>query len=170
MVNPKSLWINNGCIGINWVLVQAKIFQPIIKLEQCLIIDEFEESPLKHYHHKLDNDSESRSLIQVRIIIKNLKKNMPSLLKKKDLGVQNKQLKLNLKNIQNYLVNLKIILGIKDEKIPEYKPKPKITINLNLIKSRFGCTTSALRPPTANELQNVLKDLNLFKRNYIKPL
>tara|TARA_B100000925_G_C21862927_1_gene410783 strand:- start:43 stop:726 length:684 start_codon:yes stop_codon:yes gene_type:complete len=160
LVNPKSLWINNGCIGINWVLVQAKIFQPIIKLEQCLIIDEFEESPLKHYHYKVDNDSESQ--ISDTPEDQEFEEKYAKFIKMKKMGVPFGAIEIEFKKHPELSISeFKNHFGIKDEKLPEYKPKPKITIQpkSNKMQSGSGHTTSAFRPPTANELQNVLKKL-----------
>ena len=51
LISPKNIWKSKDKIGINWVLVQAKIFQPIIKIDECLIMDEFEEQPYLNYHN-----------------------------------------------------------------------------------------------------------------------
>ena len=45
----KHIWRTKNSMGLGWNLFQTKIFQPIQKLNECIIFDEFEENPLLHY-------------------------------------------------------------------------------------------------------------------------
>ena len=45
----KHIWRNKNNIGLGWNLFQTKIFQPIHKINECIIFDEFEDNPLMHY-------------------------------------------------------------------------------------------------------------------------
>jgi len=45
----KHIWRNKNNIGLGWNLFQTKVFQPIHKIQECIIFDEFEDNPLMHY-------------------------------------------------------------------------------------------------------------------------
>lgn len=49
IVYLKHIWRTKNSMGLGWNLFQTKIFQPIQKLNECIIFDEFEENPLLHY-------------------------------------------------------------------------------------------------------------------------
>ena len=49
IVYLKHIWRNKNNIGLGWNLFQTKIFQPIHKINECIIFDEFEDNPLMHY-------------------------------------------------------------------------------------------------------------------------
>lgn len=43
LVMLNNIWVKNNKIGLNWILLQTKIYEPFIKIDKCLIIDEEEE-------------------------------------------------------------------------------------------------------------------------------
>ena len=45
----KHIWRKKNNIGLGWNLFQTKVFQPIQKIEECIIYDEHEDNPLLHY-------------------------------------------------------------------------------------------------------------------------
>mgnify|MGYP006091816463 FL=1 len=49
IIHLKNIWCNENKMGISWQLYQTKIFKPIEKLDECIIYDEYEDHPLKHY-------------------------------------------------------------------------------------------------------------------------
>jgi hypothetical protein len=46
----QNLWQKGPKMGLNWVLLQTKIYHPIMHLDQYLILDPDEENPKLHYH------------------------------------------------------------------------------------------------------------------------
>lgn len=51
------IWYSNNKIGLQWNIIQSKIFHPIAELTECIIQDEYEQEPMQHYHHTLNNIS-----------------------------------------------------------------------------------------------------------------
>ncbi len=47
----RNVWQKGNKMGLNWVLLQAKIYHPIYKLDECIILDPNEENPKLHYHN-----------------------------------------------------------------------------------------------------------------------
>lgn len=40
LIYLKNIWIKNNMIGLNWVILQSKVYPDIIKLDKCLIDEE----------------------------------------------------------------------------------------------------------------------------------
>lgn len=53
----QNIWIKSNKIGINWVIIQMKIYYPILKINECLIEDEdkFEFKNQNFEEKKLEN-------------------------------------------------------------------------------------------------------------------
>lgn len=179
LVNPKTIWKNNGSIGINWVLVQAKIFQPIIKLEQCLILDEFEDSPIKHYHHKSEDKEESKENKEESRENKkdenvNSSSNDDDFNEKYAKFIKMRKFGIPIGAIQTELLkypelSIKVFkkhFGIPEEESPPPRPRPKIVlpVKTNKQQSGTGHTSSAFKPPSVVEIQNVLSKLKPVKK------
>lgn len=168
LVNPKTIWKNNGSIGINWVLVQAKIFQPIIKLEQCLILDEFEDSPIKHYHYKTEeNSADEKVNDDLPLNNDDFNEKYAKFIKMKKMGVPIGAIEIELLKYPELSISaFKKHFGIVEEISPPPKPRPKIVIPVksNKQQSGTGHTSSAFRPPTLGEIQNVLSKLKPVKK------
>jgi hypothetical protein len=165
LITPKNLWKSKDKIGINWVLVQAKIFQPIIKIDECLIMDEFDEQPLLNYHNNerielLSNDKDT--------IIDNseLEEKYNKFLKMKKMGVPIGAIEIEMLKDSQFDINefLKLIgEPPRNNNIPPkpmFKlvlPKPKTTDISN--RNTSGQASSSFRPPSKDDIQNMLAKL-----------
>jgi len=170
LITPKNLWKSKDKIGINWVLVQAKIFQPIIKIDECLIMDEFDEQPMLNYHttnnrvaiiapenNDIDDNSE-------------LEEKYSKFLKMKKMGVPIGAIEIDMLKDPKFDINefLKLVgEPLRDNKIvskPTFKlvlpkPKPKPVNNANSDQ-----TGGSFRPPTKDDIQNMLAKLKKTKK------
>ncbi len=50
----RNVWQKGNKMGLNWILLQSKIYHPIYKLDECIILDPNEENPKLHYHNLLN--------------------------------------------------------------------------------------------------------------------
>ncbi len=46
----RNVWQKGNKMGLNWVILQTKVYHPIFKLNECLIIDPFESNPNSFYN------------------------------------------------------------------------------------------------------------------------
>jgi hypothetical protein len=166
LVCPKCVWKSHNKLGINWVLVQTKIFQPIIKLDQCLIMDDFEDNPVLHYH---SNNSPDNKINSPRPKLQDtnndgFEKKYDKFIKMKKMGIPIGAIEIEMTKFPDHSIKeFKNHFGIEDDNIP-LNPRPKIIIKKNPPQPKppsttSGHTSSAFRPPTANELTAILKKL-----------
>jgi hypothetical protein len=46
----RNVWQKGNKMGLNWVILQSKVYHPIYKLDECLIMDPFENNPNSFYN------------------------------------------------------------------------------------------------------------------------
>ena len=167
LITPKNLWKSKDKIGINWVLVQAKIFQPIIKIDECLIMDEFDEQPLLNYHNNERIESVSNDTDNI-VDNSELEEKYKKFLKMKKMGVPIGAIEIEMLKDSQFDINefLKLI----GEPPKNYNITPKPTFKLVLPKSKpkttdisnrntSGHTSASFRPPSKDDIQNMLAKL-----------
>mgnify|MGYP001304801113 CR=1 FL=1 len=179
LISPKNIWKSKNKIGINWVLVQAKIFQPIIKIDECLIMDEFEEQPLLNYHKIpesnkiINNEASEKSDIEV---IDELKSKYDKFLKMKKMGVPLGAIEIEMSKDASFKINEFLNLIGEAPRKEESKSPPKFKLVLPKKKSKpaekqqapqntSGQTSGAFRPPSQADIKNMLAKLKPVKKN-----
>ena len=174
LISPKNIWKSKDKIGINWVLVQAKIFQPIIKIDECLIMDEFEEQPYLNYHNLDNSDSCSNDETNTSELDSNdeLKTKYEKFIKMKKMGVPIGAIQVEMTKFPDLDINefLKLI-GEKpiDANIPsppKFKlvlPKRKLAEKQKAPQNTSGQTSGAFRPPSQADIKNMLAKLKPTK-------
>ena len=175
LISPKNIWKSKNKIGINWVLVQAKIFQPIIKIEECLIMDEFDEQPLLNYHtipktEKIVNDEISQESDD------GLKSKYDKFLKMKKMGVPLGAIEIEMSKDPSFKINEFLNLIGEAPRKEDSKSPPKFKLVLPKKKSKpaeeqkapqntSGQTSGAFRPPSQADIKNMLAKLKPVKKN-----
>lgn len=171
LISPKNIWKSKDKIGINWVLVQTKIFQPIIKIDECLIMDEFDEQPLLNYHN-IDNKSPVNEQPDISEDEDELKTKYQKFIKMKKMGVPIGAIQVEMTKFPDLDINefLKLI-GEKqiDTNIPsppKFKlvlPKRKPAEKQKAPQNTSGQTSGAFRPPSQADIKNMLAKLKPTK-------
>lgn len=148
IITPYEIWRSNSNYGINWNLLQSKIFLPIFCSQECLIIDEFEDDPKKHYHNIVSKKQNNTSLSDYNKYYKMYQMGIP-------LGAINIEIKKNkdlcYEKFKN-LFNIKEDGKFKIKYIPLVKKKSTTKVENNKLRSNF-------KPPTENDLKKILNNL-----------
>ena len=178
LISPKNIWKSKNKIGINWVLVQTKVFQPIIKIEECLIMDEFDEQPLLNYH----NISSSETIVNSDNEDTNsdddtLTKKYEKYFKMKKMGVPLGAIEIEMSKYPEYKINEFLTLIGEPTKDISKPPPPKLVLpkrkskpaeKQNAPQTTSGQTSGAFRPPSQADIKNMLAKLKPTKSK-IKP-
>ena len=170
----KNVWETDLLMGLNWCIIQTKVFKPIIELDECIIIDEHEESPIHHYHNigsikKMPDESHHI---------------LGKYVKMRRLGVPLNiiEVKLKSENISIETFKRYINTGIFSEKNPEYMQndskdmksllRPDMlhsvklkSVNIKEKKRVFTKKNLNRFAPTVDELQNIISKLRSASRN-----
>ena len=163
IITLKNVWQAGSKMGLNWCIIQTKVFKTIIELDECIIDDEYETTPSKHYY------------VPVAKSVKPPDESHPQLgkyVKMKRLGVplNTINLKLSLNNIspelfQKYLNTGLFINPVKiksnipiihDDMLSSVKLKSNISRKLN---PRSPITNPNQCIPTEIELNNIISRL-----------
>lgn len=119
----QNIWIKSNKIGINWVIIQMKIYYPILKIDECLIEDEdkfeFNNQNLSEKNSEKKNLDQNKIKYKDHTIFGKFFK-----MKKYKVPIQSIKQKLILENIDP-----DIILHDEEEYISETNPNKE-----NLIK------------------------------------
>jgi hypothetical protein len=101
IIYMKHIWRNKNKMGLGWYLYQVKVFRPICKLTECIIYDEYEDSPLKHYFNcnNKNKDTEEDKDTKEDTIIQS---------KKEDHPIFGKYIKLKRYGASNEAINMKL--------------------------------------------------------------
>ena len=149
IITPYELWKSNNNYGINWNLIQTKIFLPIYCSESCLIEDEWVDNPTLHYHHSKNS------------IDPNLKQTYQRYHKMYKMGIPLGAIKIEIEKIKGNSYHVfKNIYGIKDVDIPD-----KVIKKINKVKRKpilkkcISDNINAFKPPTENDLKDILNNL-----------
>ena len=51
IITLQHIWFKNNKYGLHWNLNQSKIYHPIEKINECLILDDMDQEPILNYHH-----------------------------------------------------------------------------------------------------------------------
>ena len=158
----SGIWINNDTYGINWKLVQCKLFPDIFSIDKCLFLDEEYDvreifynnnnKKLPEIEDKRLNASQDSNTDHYEKYKKMLKLGIPEgavILECKKDGVDPKEIGINI-------VNEPIVK-------PKLKQKSK---PLPLPNNDKKSVVSKLKPPTADELKAQIALLK--KTNYEK--
>ena len=168
IITLKNVWQTGTKMGINWCIIQTKVFKTIIELDECIIDDEYEDTPLKHYYAPVTKS------------VKPADESHPQLgkyVKMKRLGVPQNTInfKLSLDNInpelfQKYLNTGLFISPVKinnnipinqDSMFTSVKLKSSISRKLNTYKP---LTTSNQCIPTETELNKIISKLRSTRK------
>ena len=60
----KNVWLKTRKIGLNWVILQMKVYLPIYKIDECLIVDEDEIENKSKEDKKDNNDNNNDNNIE----------------------------------------------------------------------------------------------------------
>ena len=132
----QNIWIKSNKIGINWVIIQMKIYYPILKIDECLIED---EDRFDIYNKNLEQqNSQQQNSQQQNSQLNKIKYKDHDIyskffkMKKYKVPIQNIQQKLILENIDP-----DIILHDEDEYINEINKKSLIKYKDHSIYGKF---------------------------------
>ena len=172
LITPKKIWKSKDKIGINWVLVQAKIFQPIIKIDECLIMDEFEEYPLLNYHNtnsKIEVISPENIQINDTDDTSYLKEKYSKFFKMKKMGVPIGAIEIEM--LKHTQLDINEFLKLIGEPLINNKRVSNPTFKLVLSKTKSKTTnisnktSNSYRPPSKDDIQNMLANLKPTNKN-----
>ena len=85
LLHLKNIWINENKYGLNWEIVQLKVYPPIYKLEQCFIYDsnikkelyiQYKDDPIYKKFFKMKRIGVPIQNIQLEIKKENLDENV----------------------------------------------------------------------------------------------
>lgn len=175
LIYMKDLWQNKKNIGINWVLLQSKIYLPIFEIKECLIIEDREpintksSNEVKSPFIKKDNN-------ETCLVINGLETYMKYINMKK-FGVPDNAIQIELR--KNNLCFEKYVECLESyQKSKGEKPKPPpLKINVSMLsaiklkkikkkkkkKLPPPPKKKGYQPPTPNQLQEMLKGLKSIK-------
>ena len=161
----KNVWIKSNKIGLNWVILQMKVYLPIYKIDECLIKDEEEiENEYENYPVKSNSITyKDHELYSKYFKMKRLRIPIPSIQQKMTLDQLNPLIILkneddiapvntNIKPSVSHLAGLKNVTLNKTEKTNKIHRK-KIQGN-----------QSSSRPPTLEEILNTRNKLKKIDR------
>lgn len=179
IIHLKNIWQKENVMGVNWCIIQTKIFKPIIELDECIIEDEYENMPMKHYHKTIINSI----IVNNTIIKKSPDESHPKLgkyVKMKRLGVPQNIIELGLlrDNISPAIFNKYLATGecsdidtmahnniiIKKDMLAAIKLKPRKLVKYSVV-SRVDKLKSSQCIPTELELNNIISKLRSTKHN-----
>ena len=179
LIYMKDLWQNKRNIGVNWILLQSKIYLPIFEIKECLIVDDenipnSSSSPTQGVKYKLPKEEKPSPLA-----ISGLETYMKYINMKK-FGVPDNaiQIELHKNNLcfEKYIECLNSYQASKGKK-PK-PPPPKINVSMlsgvklkKVKKKKKGKNKppppppkkKGYHPPTPNQLQDMLKGLKSIK-------
>ena len=165
LIYLKDLWLINDKIGLNWILVQTKIYPPFLTIKECLIEDD----------EVFCNTTPKKDKI--------IKKNYDKFIKMKKFGVHMSAIEIELKKHQldiNEFLELihspedkehkKVITPIKRnllkinpnmlQSIKLKKPKKRRNKKKKKIKNIIDkVKQKGYKPPSKKQLQKILKKL-----------
>ncbi len=183
----QNIWLKDNKVGLNWVILQMKVYLPIYKIDECIIIDDLDnlldQKNSTFNNHKTINYDET--INQDKKIEKDKHcDNLSNGIKLKDHPIYSKyfnmkRFKIPIPAIQNKLkmnnLNPNIILKdeneiYEEEEIVIEKPKSNLFNQIKLKKTKpvkkieknTGPVVSqnGMRPPTLDEILNMKNALN----------
>lgn len=100
----QNIWIKSNKIGINWIIVQMKIYYPIMKIDECLIEDEENIEIIKESIVENNSNISSKSTEKIKY------KDHPVYekffkMKKYKIPIENIQQKMLIENIDINIIN-----------------------------------------------------------------
>ena len=151
IITPYELWKSHNNYGVNWNLIQSKIFLPIYCCENCLIEDEFKDNPLLHYHNFNTDNKEQ------------LKNTYLKYHKMYKMGIPLGAIKLEIEKAKEHSYQtFKDIFDIKDIS----SSSNIVILNKNVIKKKsiikkrsISDNITKFKPPTENDLKYILNNL-----------
>tara|TARA_Y100000385_G_C12982269_1_gene588957 strand:- start:30 stop:1013 length:984 start_codon:yes stop_codon:yes gene_type:complete len=174
IIHLKNIWCNENKMGISWQLFQTKIFKPIQKLDECIIYDEYEDHPLRHYF----NVAEPK-IIKKTIVDNKNKETDPifgKYVKLKRIGVNENIINMKLKqdglsiiDFNNFMNNIKVTSTVKvpasNNKITPMMFKGIKLKKTNPIKKMKSVSNNQC-VVTAEELSKVIKNLRPNNKSF----
>jgi len=145
----KEIWISNNKIGFNWILLQTKIYLPFLYIEECLITEEIEK---KGNNTCFDKYTKMLKMgVPLKAIEFELEKNNLSI--NKFMSLHNRTHKNSSeKKFIKPKINPSMLLGIKLKKNKRKKKNKEKQILAKIDTSKY-------RPPTKDQLSDILKSL-----------
>ena len=163
----KNIWIKNNKIGLNWIILQMKVFPPIYKINECLIIEDDEQVLEEEKSLKIENNNSYKNheiyskyfkMKRLRVPIQCIQHKMKSenidpliILKDENSIVSEKQVSKTI--VSNHLNNL-INVKLKNVKVNENETK-KTFKNIS--------SNNKNRAPTLFEILNMKNSLKKIK-------
>ena len=161
----KNIWIKNNKIGLNWVILQMKVYLPIYKIDTCLIIDDDDEKTQIDTSNKsmvLNNDditygnhpiySKYFKMKRLRIPIPSIQQKMTLESIEPSIILKNENEIVTEKNVNNIVVKLGHLDGLKNIKLNKCKFN-------NDKKNNQKIDDNKMRPPTLEEILNIKQKL-----------
>lgn len=162
----QNLWQKGTKMGLNWVLLQTKIYHPIMYLDEYLILDPDEENPKLYYHSLPQQQNRLNNIPTATSISSNLIPLAPTLsVNKEDNPIYGKYIKMNRMGIPLEALKLKVKNDGHDlqDFLSFYNDTNKDNVNNTIpnTKSLFNSTGTGLSKITSNMLLSVsLKKAN----------
>lgn len=177
LIYMKDLWENKRNIGINWLILQSKIYLPIFEIKECLIVDDEDGNKTPPEEVK---PSPIKKAVKspVPLAINGLDTYMKYINMKK-FGVPDNAIQIELhKNNLCFEKYIECLNSYQESKGKKPKPSPpKINISmlsgvkLKKVKKKKKKNKppppppkkKGYQPPTPNQLQEMLKGLKSIK-------
>ena len=178
IVYLKNIWIKDNKMGLNWIMLQTKIYLPILKINECLIVEDEEELQAKYYNSPKENQ-------QFNLCPESTNSKFSKFVNMNKFGVPNGPIEIELKkigltlqefldynqkqsntqgNIQqhteiyskpnNPIIN---VMDIHSVKLKKCKKKKKTNNKDNQVSNSY-------RPPSSTQLQDMIKNLKSSKK------
>lgn len=155
----SGIWVNNDVYGLNWKLIQCKLYPDLFSIDKCLFLDEDYDVKEIFYNLKDRKNSNQSKLINNQDYNSNENSNdNTKSVSDDDLQELKKMLKIGIpkeavaieckkKNIDPK------ILGIEIEDNPIIKPKQKAKSKPLPLNNKNTKTVAKIKPPSADELK-----------------
>lgn len=169
----NNVWTKGRQMGLNWTILQTKIYHPISYISECLIIDD-DNNPIYHYHN-ISKQSIDESSIKTQPLPSEYEK----FAKMKKMGIPDFVIEAKMKlqgldytMLQQSSNTNKEFTDIKKSVIP-FTPFDLVSTKLNKIdltsspkldiKDKLKIPSTHFKPPSNNELLEMINKLKKHK-------
>ena len=86
----RGIWRKDNRMGLSFILVQSKVYLPIYRLDECIILDPDIENPILHYHNLVINKPTENTPNKSKPIVKENREEHPiygKYIKMKRMGI-----------------------------------------------------------------------------------
>ena len=158
MLYLKDIWTMNNRSGFNWILLQTKVYLPIIHIKECLIVEDTIEPIEKLINYTKYFKMRKYGVLEAAIKIELEKNNLSysKFLNSKSASESKFKKEIKLKSPRctvRPLINTAMLLNVKLKNKRRKKKRKSKNILPEIIN------TKKYRPPTAVQLAELIKNL-----------